>query len=361
VIISEFRLRGASGAADEYVELYNNTDSAITVSTSDGSDGWALDGSQSDGTSRLTIATIPVGAVIPARGHYLLAAQSYSLNARATGDLFYTPAAGQADVSDNTGLALYSTSTRANFALGNRLDAVGFTGAPATDREGTGLAPISTNDGDYAFIRIIGGSGLYVDSNNNSADFTLVSPTGGVGATVATLGAPAPENANSPIQRNATIRASYVDPTISSNLPPNRVRDVNETGVNKNLGTLIIRRRFTNNTGQTLTRLRFRIMDITTLNSSGAGPSQADLRALNSGDVIISALNIKGTTVELPPAQALGGGLNSAMQVTLPDVGLAPLVGGICVTGQCTIDVQFKLGVVQGGSYRFFINVEALP
>jgi len=361
VIISEFRLRGASGAADEYVELYNNTDSAITVSTSDGSDGWALDASQSDGTSRLTIATIPVGAVIPARGHYLLAAQSYSLNARATGDLFYTPAAGQADVSDNTGLALYSTSTRANFALGNRLDAVGFTGAPATDREGTGLAPISTNDGDYAFIRIIGGSGLYVDSNNNSADFTLVSPTGGVGATVATLGAPAPENANSPIQRNATIRASYVDPTISSNLPPNRVRDVNETGVNKNLGTLIIRRRFTNNTGQTLTRLRFRIMDITTLNSSGAGPSQADLRALNSGDVIISALNIKGTTVELPPAQALGGGLNSAMQVTLPDVGLAPLVGGICVTGQCTIDVQFKLGVVQGGSYRFFINVEALP
>jgi hypothetical protein len=133
--------------------------------------------------------------------------------------------------------------------------------------------------------------------------------------------------------------------------------------VNKNFGTLVIRRRFTNNTGQTLTRLRFRVIDITTLNSSGAGPSQADLRALNNGDVVITSpsLTIKGTTVELPPSQALGGGLNTALNVTLPDVGLDPLVGGICVTGQCTIDVQFKLGVVQGGTYRFFINVEALP
>ena len=93
--------------------------------------------------------------------------------------------------------------------------------------------------------------------------------------------------------------------------------------MNKDFGTLVIRRRFTNNTGQTLTRLRFRIMDITTLNSAGAGPGQADIRALNSGDVLVTALTIKGTTVELPPAQELGGGLNSAFNVTLPDVGLA--------------------------------------
>ena len=44
VIISEFRLRGAGGGNDEFVELYNNTNSNITVSTSDASDGWALDG-----------------------------------------------------------------------------------------------------------------------------------------------------------------------------------------------------------------------------------------------------------------------------------------------------------------------------
>ncbi len=364
VIFSEFRLRGASGAADEFVELYNATDTNITVSTSDGSDGWALDASQSDGTTRLTVATVPVGTVIPARGHYLLAAQNYSLTARSTADFYYTPAPGQADVSDNTGLALYSTSNRANFALANRLDAVGFTGAPAPDREGTGLTPIATNDGDYSFLRINqpGLSGLPQDTGANAADFALISPTGAVGATSAILGAPGPENLNAPIQRNATIRATYIDMTVSSTSPPNRVRDTTDTGVNKNFGTLTIRRRFTNNTGQTLTRLRFRIVDITTLNTPGAGPSQADLRALDSTDALIGALTVKGTQIELPPAQLLGGGLNTSYNVTLPDVGLAPLVGGICAPGgQCTIDVQFRLGVVQTGSFRFFVNVEALP
>ncbi len=360
VIITEFRLRGGIGGNDEYVELYNNTNSNITVSTSDGSDGWALDGPV--GATRVNIGVVPVGTVIPARGHYLLSASSFSLNSRATGDFFYSTSLANG-LDDNSGVAIYSTSNRANFTAGNRLDAAGFVSAPVEDREGTGIPDIATNDGDYALVRKIDGTGLYVDTNNNANDFVLVSPTASVGATLATLGAPGPENTASAIQRNAQIRASFVDPTVSSSLPPNRIRDPLETGVNKNFGTLIIRRRFTNNTGQILTRLRFRIMDITTLNSSGAGPSQADLRALNTGDVVITSpsLTIKGTTVELPPRQALGGGLNTALNVTLPDVGLNPLVGGICVTGQCTIDVQFKLGVVQGGTYRFFINVEALP
>ncbi len=330
VIITEFRLRGGVGANDEYVELYNNTDSNITVSTSDGSAGWALDGPV--GGTRVNLAVVPVGTVIPARGHYLAAAASFSLNSRATGDFFYSTTSANG-VDDNTGVALYSTSNRANFALGNRLDAAGFAGAPVEDREGTGFPNIATTDGDYALVRRIDGLASYIDTGNTASDFVLVSPTGAVGATVATLGAPAPENVFSPIQRNAQIRASFVDPTVSSTVPPNRVRDTTETGVNKNFGTLIIRRRFTNNTGQTLTRLRFRIMDITTLNSAGAGPGQADLRALDSGDVIIGALSIQGTTVELPPLQSLGGALNSGLEVTIPDVGLAPLVGGVCGTG----------------------------
>lgn len=363
VLISEFRLRGALGAADEFVELYNNTDASITVATSDGSDGWALDASQADGTTRLTVATVPVGTVIPARGHYLLAAQNYSLNTRATADFFYTPAAGQADVADNTGLALYSTSTRANFALANRLDAAGFTGAPAPDREGTGLTPIATNDADYSYVRgIIGASsGNLRDANDNTADFALVSPTGAVGATLAQLGAPGPENLNAPVQRNATLRATPIDTTVASTAAPNRVRNTADTGANKAFGTLTLRRRFTNNTGQTVTRLRFRIVDTTTLNSPGAGATQSDLRMLDSSDVLIGALSVKGTQLELPPTQLLGGGLNSSLNVTLPDAGLAPLVGGLCPTGQCTVDVQFVIGVQQTGTFRFFVNVEALP
>ena len=66
LIISEFRLRGPSGASDEFVEIYNNSDSPVTVATVDGSSGYAL--VASDGVARFVV---PNGTVIPARGHYL--------------------------------------------------------------------------------------------------------------------------------------------------------------------------------------------------------------------------------------------------------------------------------------------------
>jgi len=61
LIISEFRFRGPNGANDEFVEIYNQTDSNFTVNSSDGS---------SDGVTRFVI---PNGTVIPARGHLLRA------------------------------------------------------------------------------------------------------------------------------------------------------------------------------------------------------------------------------------------------------------------------------------------------
>jgi hypothetical protein len=41
LIISEFRLRGPSGANDEFIEIYNNSN-AINVQASDGSGGYAV-------------------------------------------------------------------------------------------------------------------------------------------------------------------------------------------------------------------------------------------------------------------------------------------------------------------------------
>ncbi|MDQ2974904.1 MAG: lamin tail domain-containing protein, partial [Acidobacteriota bacterium] len=52
VVISEFRTRGPSGASDEFVELYNNSDSIVDIS------GWKIKGSSSTGatiTNKLTI------------------------------------------------------------------------------------------------------------------------------------------------------------------------------------------------------------------------------------------------------------------------------------------------------------------
>src|SRR5205085_3722599 len=101
--------------------------------------------------------------------------------------------------------------------------------------------------------------------------------------------------------------------------------------------------------------LSFRIIDITTLGSPGAGATQADLRALDSVDALVQttgggAVLVKGTMLD-SPAQASGGGLNSALVVQLP--------GGALANG-ASVNVQFVLGVQQGGSFRFLVNVEAL-
>ncbi|HYG10406.1 MAG TPA: hypothetical protein VD835_10695, partial [Pyrinomonadaceae bacterium] len=122
-------------------------------------------------------------------------------------------------------------------------------------------------------------------------------------------------------------------------------------------GTLTLRRKFTNTTGITVTRLRFRVVDITTSGSPNpSGNPQADLRVLNSADASVETsggtITVKGTVVEQPPTQDLGGGLNSSLTVQLP-------VGGL--PNNSSINVQFVLGVQQEGNFRFFVNVEALP
>src|SRR5262245_10304641 len=66
LLISEFRFRGPAGVNDEFIELYNNTDSPLTVNAVDGSSGFAV--AAADGVVRVVI---PNGTIIPARGHYL--------------------------------------------------------------------------------------------------------------------------------------------------------------------------------------------------------------------------------------------------------------------------------------------------
>ncbi len=83
------------------------------------------------------------------------------------------------------------------------------------------------------------------------------------------------------------------------------------------LGTLTIRRKFTNVTGVSITRLRFRIADITT---KPALAGAVDLRALTStgGPVPITggSVQVRGLTLEQASIpQTLGGGLNSSLSV----------------------------------------------
>ena len=379
MLISEYRLDGPGGLRDEFVELYNNTNGAITVSTSDGSAGWALVTGRDTvaGAGGVTLETyhlIPNGTVIPARAHYLVTGNAYTLGDygginRALGD-----AVSQNDLSGDDaehpfrGIALFRTSDANNFTPANRLDAAGGACADARLSEGTPSLPgLCRNVGtavnasvNYSLARKLS-NGSPQDTDNNADDFALVAvlsplPSANTGGSLAAeLGAPGPENLTSPVQHNATIKASLIDPQAASDAPPNRVSTGGQIP-NGRSGTLTIRRRFTNRTGRTVLALRFRVTGITTLGSPVAGSNpQADLRVTSSSDTDVGTsagvLTVKGTTLEQPPAQASGGGLNSTLVVSLTGGALIP---------DASIDVQFVLGVQQEGAFRFFINVEAL-
>src|SRR5215208_3949927 len=372
LIISEFRVRGPNGANDEFIEISNNSGADHTVAG--GGTGYAV--AASNGVAR---CVIPNGTVIPNRGHYLCVnSVGYSLasypagnGTTATGDATYTT-----DIPDNAGIAIFNTSIAANFTLANRLDAVGSTSEANTlYKEGTGYPALTPFSIDYSFYRDnCGKSGSITtfgvcpistpkDTNNNAADFIFVDTNGTSAGAGQRLGAPGPENLSSPIQRNASFNVDLLDVCVAAASPPNRVRDFTSDVANNSVfGTLDIRRTVTNNTGANVTRLRFRIIDLTTF---PAPSGIADLRPRTSTAVVVtvdrapcgsgtSNVTVQGTTLEQPPSQPNGGGFNSSMSsgtVTLA----TPLANG------ATIDVRFLVGIQQTGSFKFFFNVEALP
>jgi CSLREA domain-containing protein len=379
LLLSEFRLRGPSGANDEFVEVYNNSDSDVAVTAFDGSAGFAV--AASDGVAR---CTIPNGTVLPARGHYLCVnSVAYSLasypagNATtATGDATYTT-----DIPDNAGLALFATATAANFTPANRLDAVGSTSEANTlYKEGTGYPALTPFSIDYAFVRDYCGkqgsittfgpcptNGALVDTNNNAADFYFVDTNRTSAGAGQRLGAPGPQNSSSPVQNNAAVAGTLLDPCVSGASPPNRVRDfTSDPANNSTFGTIELRRTYTNNTGAPVTRLRFRVADITTF---PAPSGIADLRPRTSTAVVVtvdrapcgsgtSNVTVQGTTLEQPPSQPVGGGFNSSMSagtITLA----TPLANG------ASVDVRFLFGIEQTGSFKVYLDAEtsagALP
>ena len=374
VIISEVRLSGPAAPPDpltqsnnEFVELYNNTNSDITVQTFDASPGWALVGS--DGAVR---AVIPAGDVIPARGHYLIVnsnGYSLGLNPSTIGDLDY-----EDDIPDGGGVALFSSADPVNITKPvYRLDAFGFTDAPILYREGAGRAAPAANNVEMSFVRDLR-TGLPKDTDDNVSDFIFVSTTAGnFGGVQSVLGAPGPENLDSPIQRNAQIRATLLDPAQSPAASANRYRyrctdadrPANCDPNTPPLRLLSIRRTYTNNPAQPVTRLRFRIVDISTA-PEGTGPSGnniADVRALSrSGSFTVMpltgpAITVQGLTLEQSSSQASGGGFNSSLSA--PTVTLETPLSATAPDNQ--IRVEFLLGIVQGGNFRFFVSVEAAP
>ena len=357
LIISEFRFRGPSFGTDEFVEIYNNSDEAVTVLTTDASPGYAL--VASDNAIRFII---PNRTVIPARGHFLgTNSGGYSLNGYASGDTSYT-----ANIGDNTGIALFNTADPAGFTVGNRLDAVGSTSVLNNlYKEGAGYSPVTSFSVDYSFVRkenVGACNASTVDTNNNGSDFLFVDTDGTPAGAGHRLGAPGPQNLASQVRPYSVIFNGFaegrVDPGASFASPPNTVRDVtSDPANNATFGKLAIRRKFTNNTEFSITSLRFRLTNVTTL---PAPAGQADLRLITSSKISAlpisggGSVTINGTTLQQPPTQPNGGGFNSSASVNSVSAG-SPLAPG------ASVNVQFVFGIEQTGTFNIALNIESLP
>jgi hypothetical protein len=372
LVISEFRVRGPNGANDEFIEIYNNSGADHTVAG--GGTGYAV--AASNGVAR---CVIPNGTVIPNRGHYLCVnSVGYSLasypagnGTTATGDATYTT-----DIPDNAGIAIFNTSVAVDFILANRLDAVGSTSEANTlYKEGTGYPALTPFSIDYAFYRDdCGKSGSITtmgpcsiatpkDTNNNAADFIFVDTNGTSAGAGQRLGAPGPENLSSPIQRDASFASALLDTCVTSSAAPNRVRDfTSDPANNSTFGTLDLRRTWTNATGGNVTRLRYRVIDLTTF---PAPSGIADLRPRTSTAVVVtvdrppcgsgtSNVTVQGTTLEQPPSQPNGSGFNGSMSSGTITLG-TPLANG------ASLDVRYLLGIQQTGNFKLYLNVDALP
>lgn len=364
LLVSEFRFSGASGSKDEFVELYNNTDQDIVAGQ--------FPFYTIHGRIEKQIPygfTIPTGAVIPARGHYLVTNGTplvgYSLTDYAAADLALgTDPLMTVDWEDNAGVGIFAGNLGISFTA--RIDAAGFATAPSLYREGGGL-PVGGPETSgivplqFSFYRDLR-AGVPKDTDNNAADFVAVNTSGTTSAAghPHRLGAPGPENRTSPIRRDATIVSSLLDTNTCAGCAPNRVRDTTpDSSNNATFGRLLIRRTYTNNTGRPVARLRFRVVDLTTLGSPGYSPGGrlADVRVLNSTTSSVqrtdgSVVTVQGLSVETPPTQSLGGGYNSSL--TTGTVSLStPLAAG------ASVNVEFALGVQQSGNFRFFVSVEA--
>jgi endonuclease G len=161
VVISEFRVRGPNGAADEFIELYNLSASPVAIG------GWKIRGSNATaGVSDR--ATITAGTILQPRRHYLITNSSTSggpYSGSVPGNQTFT-----VGITDDGGIALTLPDNTV-------VDQVGMSAGSAF-KEGTPLANLGTSNLNRGYERKPGGAnGSTTDTDNNATDFQLITPS----------------------------------------------------------------------------------------------------------------------------------------------------------------------------------------
>jgi hypothetical protein len=159
IVISEFRTNGPNGGSDEFIELYNLSDSPVSIG------GWLVRGSNSSGGTT-TRATITAGVILQSHCHYLLANSSTSggpYSGSVTPDQTYGTG-----ITDTGGIGLLNGTTV--------VDQVGMN-AGSVYKEGTVLAPLTGNLNQSYERKPGGASGSGQDTDNNASDFKVTAPS----------------------------------------------------------------------------------------------------------------------------------------------------------------------------------------
>lgn len=160
VFISEFRTRGPNGADDEFIEIYNATGTTINTTN------WKIKKSSGCG---LTSTDIVTGINISlAPGQYYLFARSGNYSGATPADDTF-PASSTYALADDSGITLTND-------VDAIIDQVGLC-STTLYKEGANLSAMS-GTANQSYERKSGGSaGSCVDTDNNSSDFSLVTPS----------------------------------------------------------------------------------------------------------------------------------------------------------------------------------------
>ena len=339
LVVTQLRFSGPGatgrGIDDWYVNLVNNTAFPLQLA------GWILGVAYSDGgTAGLPM---PTGLTLPPGGAYLAAGSDYSLNQVAFPDFA---------LSDQLSADIIGAQIAPPNG-GAAVDEVGYPNAPSGYQGSAGALPTLTpavpSPGvQYAFVRH-GSQAVPVDTNNNGADFSLVSVDGGtVGGQTAVVGTPSPLSTTSAVeQANATMPSTLIDPAQSASACPNRIYIPGAAGAP---GTLVVNRTITNDTGTIITLGGLRI---TSLTQQGGPPTttHAWLRAVPTTVTTSPCGGPMGQplTLNAPAGTDGDGGLGTTLSPANPF--LPP--GG-------SITVAFQFAVDQGGPFTFGYDVDIL-
>jgi uncharacterized repeat protein (TIGR01451 family) len=165
VVISEFRTRGpsvANAATDEFIELYNPTNSTISLA------GLKLRRSSGCGTSLSDIYTFPSGLNLLPGQYYFVAGQNYS--GVVTPDISLGT---NMSIADNGGIAITDSANTAIDQVGMCVDTT-----YKEPSDGTGILPpmtVANGNANQSYVRKDGGLlDSCQDDNINSSDFQLL-------------------------------------------------------------------------------------------------------------------------------------------------------------------------------------------